>query len=232
MKLKLTALMLTSLICMAGITSCGKVETADDNIELKISETTTSVTTTGDGTTTTTGENEETTTETTETTAAEEETTAAEAAAETTAAPTEAPTEAPTDAPTQAPEEKVEFSFDNLLKDAAPVIEKLGTPVSVETAQSCLSNGKDIKIYKYDDVEINCFMDGADYIYSIDVKGGDLKTDKGIGIGSTKADVEAAYGTGEPAGGDQFFYSANDGMELDVTYEGDIVTSYSLYVPV
>ena len=220
MKMKLTALLLTSLICMAGAVSCGKTESAaDDKIELDIPATTTSenadgTTTTEDTAATTTSADGKTTTAAADATTTSSEAAAAGAdattaaqAAETTAAPTEAPTEAQAQQQEQQqqnndnnnetqnePEKKdIQFSTDLLLQNAADTIAALGGSPTTSVSPSCTNNGCDVKTYTYPDMEVQCYIDGGvEYIYSITIKGGDFATAKGIKVGSSRADVEAA----------------------------------------
>jgi hypothetical protein len=78
--------------------------------------------------------------------------------------------------------------------DAAPIIEKLGDPIEKLEAPSCAFQGMD-KIYNYGSFELDTYPnDGADYVSSVDFKDDTVSTPEGICIGSTLADVEAAYG--------------------------------------
>ena len=253
MKMKLTALLLTSLICMAGAVSCGKTESAaDDKIELDIPATTTSenadgTTTTEDTAATTTSADGKTTTAAADATTTSSEAAAAGAdattaaqAAETTAAPTEAPTEAQAQQQNNdnnnetqnEPEKKdIQFSTDLLLQNAADTIAALGGSPTTSVSPSCTNNGCDVKTYTYPDMEVQCYIDGGvEYIYSITIKGGDFATAKGIKVGSSRADVEAAYGTGEEMSG-MIIYKDGD-KEMDITYSGDTVSAIDFFTPV
>ena len=259
MKMRCTALLLTALICMAGAASCGKVQTADDSsASLKISATTTAtgdVTTSTETGTTTTGNDgsTNTTTGTDTTTASSAETTAAAAQGE---AATAAPTAAPADnggnnetpaaqeqpqqnnetpanngnANTQPVAQEVKFSTDDLLSNASGKIAELGSPDRSEEANGCLSKGDGQKNYYYPDLEIQCYTEnGAEYIYDILIKGGNYATSKGIKVGSSRADVEAAYGAGE-ASGNMLIYSNGD-KQLIFTMNGDTVSEIEFYLP-
>ena len=260
MKLRLTALLLTSIICMAGAVSCGTAGTADlSTAELSVNSTTAAatanaeettttdaVTTTDSGETTTTAEGETTTAagEAAETTAAN-----AAAATEAPAAATEAPTEAPAqqqeqpqqnnDAPadngsnnTQPDAQEVKFSTDDLLKNAADIISALGGSPITSTSPSCTSNGCDVKTYDYaGELKIQCYIDGGvEYFFDYDILGGNYATSKGIKVGSSRADVEAAYGTGEESG-NMLIYTDGD-KQLIFTMNGDTVSEIDFYVPV
>ncbi len=134
--------------------------------------------------------------------------------------------------PTEAPQpEEVKFNIDQLLTDASEIVSKLGTPVYEGGGAACLSNGHDGKIYQYDGLEIQCYVDGdAEYIFQINITGGNYQTDKGIKVGSTRADVEAAYGTGTESGNMIIYSSGNN--EMDIQYNGDTVASIFFYTPV
>ncbi len=260
MKMRCTALLLTALICMAGATSCGKVQTADESsAHLKIAVTTTAAgdvtTSTGTGTTTTGNDGStDTTTGTDTTTAAAAETTAASAQGEAAPAATAAPAdnggnnetpaaqeqpqqnnETPVDngnANTQPVAQEVKFSTDDLLKNAADIIAALGGSPVTSTAAACTSNGCDVKTYDYaGELKIQCYIDGGvEYFFDYDILGGNYSTSKGIKVGSSRADVEAAYGAGEESG-NMLIY--NDGAkQLIFTLNGDTVSEIDFYVPV
>lgn len=256
MKMKCTALLLTAIMCMAGAVSCGTVENAgESSAELKISTTTASTedvttsaetgTATDEGATTEAAETTETTAET-----AAETTAAAEAAA---AAPTEAPAdnsaaanneapaqqqeqpqqnnETPADNGSEPDKKNVQFSTDDLLKNGAETVAALGNPDSTSISPSCTNNGCDIKEYQYPDLEMQCYIDGGvEYICYVKIKGGDYSTTKGIKVGSSRADVEAAYGAGEEMSGMVVYADGN--KEMDITYNGDTVASIEFYTPV
>lgn len=252
MKLRLTALLLTSIICMAGAVSCGTAGTADlSTAELSVNSTTAATTANAEETTTTDAVTTTDSGETT-TTAEGETTTAAGEAAETTAAnaaATEAPTEAPAqqqeqpqqnnDAPadngnnnTQPNAQEVKFSTDDLLKNAADIISALGGSPITSTSPSCTSNGCDVKTYDYaGELKIQCYIDGGvEYLFDYDILGGNYATSKGIKVGSSRADVEAAYGTGEESG-NMLIYTDGD-KQLIFTMNGDTVSEIDFYVPV
>lgn len=260
MKMRCTALLLTALICMAGAASCGKVQTADESsAHLKIAVTTTAAgdvtTSTGTGTTTTGNDGStDTTTGTDTTTAAAAETTAASAQGEAAPAATAAPAdnggnnetpaaqeqpqqnnETPVDngnANTQPAAQEVKFSTDDLLKNAADIIAALGGSPVTSTASACTSNGCDVKTYDYaGELKIQCYIDGGvEYFFDYDILGGSYSTSKGIKVGSSRADVEAAYGTGEESG-NMLIYT-DGAKQLIFTLNGDTVSEIDFYVPV
>lgn len=163
--------------------------------------------------------------------------------AEETTTVTEAPTEAQTQAPRTEPQnkqpdeqvqqesQKVIFSFDTLLKNASGIVSSLGTPLNVSTAPSCYTNGADSKIYEYDGLTIECYvLDGAENICCVTITSNKFSTDKAITIGSSQADVEAAYGAGEASGDYTVYYSGD--KELDVKYSNGTVTELLFYTAV
>lgn len=226
-------------------------ESASDSAVTETSTTTTEVsgtesTTTTVQTSTVKADTDIETAETTTTVAAEtskaEETTQSEQEEQPTEnnTPTEEPpaeTQAPeTPTPTEAPEqpsqsETVKFKMEDLLSDASGIIAGLGTPSYTGGGAACLTNGHDDKIYQYDGLEIQCYIDGdTEYIFQINITGGDYQTDKGIKIGSTRAEVESAYGTGTESGNIIVYSSGNN--EMDIQYNGDTVASIFFYTPV
>lgn len=205
-------------------------------------ETTTENTTSKEEKTSETSTSAETTEETETTTEVSSETATAEESSE---APTEAPaeeitdppadepqTEPPTDAPIDPPApQTVQFSMDNLNNNVSGIVSALGDALDVQYAQGCLSNGADQKIYVYDGLTLNCYvMDGAEYIYQIEIKNSNYSTSSGITVGSSRADAESAYGAGEESGNYVIYY--NGDSELDIEYNGDTVTSIIFYIPV
>lgn len=252
MKMKCTSLLLTAIMCMAGAVSCGTVDNVGEtSAELKIGTTTASTeltTTAAETGTTTTGESAETETTASSEASTEAETTAASAAPADTAAANNTPA-ANTEAPAQQqeqpqnndnaqnntpaePEKKViQFSIDDLLKNASETVAALGNPDSTSISAACTNNGCDIKEYKYPDLEMQCYIDGGtEYICYIKIKGGDYTTSKGIKVGRSRADVEAVYGAGQEASG-MVIYAEGE-KEMDITYNGDTVATIEFYIPV
>lgn len=129
--------------------------------------------------------------------------------------------------------EEVKFNIDFLLSDAKDIISNLGTPVYEGGGAACLTNGHDDKIYQYDGLEIQCYVDGdKEYIFQINITGGDYQTDKGIKVGSSRTDVESAYGTGTESGNMIIYSSGNNEMDIQYNDSGDTVISIFFYTPV
>lgn len=234
MKLKLTALSLASLLCMAAAVSCGDEVSPSESVSINIEATTSDTTTTAESSdtetttsdaksTSTTKAGETTTKKADETAAADDETTTAADSDETTTTAAQQQTEAPTDAP--APEqpqanEEIVLSANDLFTDTNAMLAKLGDYESTSVAAACTQSGSDITTYVYKDIEIQSYNDGSgDRICGIKIKGGNYKTAEGIKIGSSKAEAEAAYGTDNTG----YAMISND-MDLYITYSGDSVS--------
>ena len=133
-----------------------------------------------------TGSTAATKTEATETTAAE-----SSQAAETTAEASESATEA----------EITGFTFitgDTVIAmnaDAAPILEELGEWENYVETTSCAFKGLD-KTYSYPGFDLYTYpLDGKDNVNSVYFVDDTVSTPEGIHIGSTKEEMEAAYGT-------------------------------------
>lgn len=143
--------------------------------------------------------------------------------------PTEAPTEAPV-AVGSFDSSDLSFNGGALLGDASGLIGAMGAASSVDEAAGCLSNGADQKIYHFGGVDVSCYVqDGAEYIYDITITGG-YTTSKGIGIGSSKADVIAAYGEGADSG--QYILYGSGDYGLYIYFSGDTVSMIDYYAAV
>lgn len=237
-KKAISLLIMTSLLTSA-VVSCGPDDEVNNSTpdlptlstEANATEETTTEAATEAYTEETTTEATEETTETSETEETTTETVTEATTEETTTQATEEATEPPTEAPTEAVKQEVKFSFDTLLSSAGSVTSSLGEPMNVATAPSCYTNGGESKIYTYDGLIVECYvLDGAETICCVTITNANYSTDKGIKIGSSKAEVEAAYGAGEEIGYYTIYPSGN--KELDVKYEGDVVTELMFYTAV
>lgn len=77
--------------------------------------------------------------------------------------------------------------------DINEIIEQLGEPDDYMQARSCLHDGDD-KIYTFGGIIIYTYPEGKkDIVYIVEYTGKE-KTPSGIGLGSTMADLEEAYG--------------------------------------
>ncbi len=136
---------------------------------------------------------------------------------ETVPAPTEAPTQPPTEAPTLPPENLML----KLGEDCSQYITNIPY-LSMAKGISCMGEGYD-RTYDYGDYIVYTFADYAgtgDYVQEIDLITSAYSTYAGICVGSTRADVEAAYGTT-----DNGRYASLEGGFLMFMYdENDVVT--------
>lgn len=125
----------------------------------------------------------------------------------------------------------VTFDYSALNSDPANFTNVLGTPNDVMTSPGCLANGADSKIYSYDGLTITSFvLNGGEYIYDITITGSGYSTSAGISVGSSRSDVENAYGAGQEIGGYVIYENGN--YELDFVYSGDTVQSITFYMAV
>lgn len=105
-------------------------------------------------------------------------------------------------------------------EEASAVLEVLGEPFTFLEAPSCAFQGTD-RIYGYGSYEITTYeKDGKEYIYDIYFLDDSVTTDEGVYLGGTRADMEAAYGTGYIEESDSFTY-IKDGMTLQFLIEND-----------
>lgn len=254
MKNKFAILAFIAVISAFSAVSCGNDAPDESSVTLDLpvlttestedTEATTEVRTTAETTVKTTVISE-TTADTTEvTTKTATETVTESVTAEVTEAPAEKITEPPvvdeppvteppaTEPPaTEPPVEQVKFGIDNLKNSAVDIVASLGDALDVQNATGCLSNGADQRIYIYDGLSLSCYMDGdTPYIYQIMITNGNYSTIAGITVGSSRSDVENAYGTGEESGNYVIYYDGD--KELDIEYNGDTVISIVFYTAV
>ena len=103
--------------------------------------------------------------------------------------------------------------------DFAPLLASLGDPDSYFEAASCAFDGLD-KTYTYAGLEIITYPDGdVDRVSSVRILDGSVSTPEGVTVGSTLADVTAAYGEDYQEMGLQVAYEDGDAT-LSVLFEG------------
>lgn len=108
--------------------------------------------------------------------------------------------------------------------DMAAVLDGLGEPNDYFEAASCAFEGLD-KTYTYGSFVIETYpQDGKDLVSTIILKDDAVSTPENIFIGSSLADVTAAYGTDYAEQGSMLVYQ-KDGMKLCILVENDTVTS-------
>ena len=115
--------------------------------------------------------------------------------------------------------------------EAAPILEALGDPVSFTEEASCAFTGLD-KTYNYGGFFLQTYPIGdKDYVYSWWFKDDLASNDEGICIGSTKAEVDTAYGAENFNGTNAYTMKKGSGM-LTIMLEDDVVTSIQYAITV
>lgn len=113
-------------------------------------------------------------------------------------------------------------------QDMAEVLSALGEPQSYFEAASCAFEGLD-KTYTYSGFQLVTRPEGdKDYVNSILLTDDSVTTPEGLYIGSSKADVTAAYGQGEETGSAIMY--TKDGVTLSFILDSDAVISIE-YLP-
>ena len=141
-------------------------------------------------------------------------------------APVENPT--PSQEVTYTPEQNFSFQYKGAtisLHDAAePIIAKLGEPVKYTESASCAFEGLD-KSYYYGSFYLETYPQGdKDFVSGWWFADDSVTTPEGIYIGSSKADVEKAYGTDGYNGTNAYTVNKDAGM-LTIILENDVVSS-------
>ena len=241
---KYLGFVIASLLAAGMVTGCGESITEGNSDIIEVTGTSvtsvTADTTNADARTTTEDEaaGTETTTEAAEQKKAAETTAAAESSADEPAA-TEAPESseaAATEAPaqqqeqpqtTEPPAEEKPYLLDELkLGESCADYVAAHPDCRQETAPSCIGKGED-HVYTYADFTLYSYVeDGKDSLREIAVTGGDFETRKGIRIGSTTAEVTAAYGEPEEPG--FYSYQTEDGR-LQIFFDGDKVSKLDFF---
>jgi len=107
---------------------------------------------------------------------------------------------------------------------AANIIAALGEPQSYSEQASCAFTGLD-KTYNYGSFVLYTYpLDDVDYVYSLFLQDDGVATPEGITIGSSKADVEAAYGADSFNGTNAYILTKGQ-SKLTVMVENDVVTT-------
>ncbi|MBQ7943502.1 MAG: hypothetical protein IJ326_05500 [Lachnospiraceae bacterium] len=111
--------------------------------------------------------------------------------------------------------------------DMSTLEESLGEPDSYETAKSCMGAGED-KVYEYGGITVYTYpIDGVDVVSAIEFVGEETMA-SGIGVGSTRDEVVAAFGSDCEEDEYGMTYELGDktlGIELD----GDSVSFIEIY---
>ena len=107
---------------------------------------------------------------------------------------------------------------------AADVVAALGEPKTYSESTSCAFEGLD-KSYGYGSFYLETYPIGdKDYVYGWYFVDEMVENDEGICIGSSKADVEAAYGAESYNGTNAFEVTKGSG-KLTIILENDVVSS-------
>ena len=108
---------------------------------------------------------------------------------------------------------------------AADIVAGLGEADSYSESASCAFEGLD-KVYTYGSLNLQTYpIDGKDYIYGWwfeDDVDEDAKTPEGIRIGSTQAEVEAAYGADAFDGKNTFEVTKGSGTLTIILKDGAV----------
>lgn len=111
--------------------------------------------------------------------------------------------------------------------DMSTLEASLGEPDSYETAKSCMGAGED-KVYEYGGITVYTYpIDGVDVVSAIEFTGEETMA-SGIGVGSTRDEVVAAFGSDCEEDEYGMTYELGDktlGIELD----GDSVSFIEIY---
>lgn len=112
-------------------------------------------------------------------------------------------------------------------QNMSEVIAALGDADSYFEAASCAFEGLD-KTYMYGHVEVDTYPQGEeDFISSIYFLDDLAVTNEGVRVGSSKEEMEAAYGTDYSVVGTECIY-AKGNSELRIIVEGDRVSSVQI----
>ena len=134
-------------------------------------------------------------------------------------------------------EETSSFSFTykgaeiKLAAPAAPILQKLGEPMKYTESASCAFEGLD-KSYYYGSFYLETYPQGdEDFVLGWWFADDTVTTPEGIYIGSSKVDVDAAYGAENFNGTNAYDIKDGNG-KLTIILDKDVVTSiqYNLIV--
>jgi len=97
--------------------------------------------------------------------------------------------------------------------DVTPLLQLFGSEYEEITAPSCAFAGED-KQFVYDYAKVYTYpMEAVDMINEIYIYGGEYKTSRGIGMGSTLEEVKATYGDGGFEQGSSYVYVVSGSIE-------------------
>ena len=234
MRYRMAAIAAAALLCTISAVSCGKSSDDSSSVTVKVGNTTEASTETASSTEKTTEKTSTTAEKTTEATTGED-TTEAVTEEKTTEAETsevkatEAVTTQPqaTEAPTAPKPSSSSFAADRYLGNViSDIKDVLGEPAMSYTAEACLPIGDDGNAYIYDfsGVKAECYLQNEEhYIDRVTIESSKYSTPEGITVGSSKSDVEAAYGSASVQGNGDLEYNKGT-YYLYFTMNGDSVS--------
>ncbi|MBR5452212.1 MAG: hypothetical protein IKV36_04360 [Clostridia bacterium] len=99
------------------------------------------------------------------------------------------------------------------------IINKVGTPDDVMSAQSCFFDGEDT-IYVYEDFSLYTYRDGdKNYLYVIELSTDKNATEFGGKVGMDIADIEELYGYNSTGTATSKVYKLGENSKLRFTYD-------------
>ncbi len=106
--------------------------------------------------------------------------------------------------------------------EATDIIADLGTPKSYTEETSCAFEGLD-KTYFYGSFYLSTYpMGDKDFVYSVWFADDSVSTAEGIRIGSTKAQVESAYGAAAFNGSNAFVMTKGESTLTVILKDGEV----------
>lgn len=117
---------------------------------------------------------------------------------------------------------KVKVTMHN---EASKLLKKAGKPIEKTESKSCSYDGMD-RSYEYDDFIVNTYSNskkGKEYICRIYFKTSNVKTDKGIKIGSKKADVIKKYGKTKNNYGVYSYTKGDTKLQFEIDKKGIVI---------
>lgn len=112
--------------------------------------------------------------------------------------------------------------------DINTILPALGEPDSFSSARSCMDDGEE-KTYTFGGYTIITYPDGDKDIIDLMEFYDDAVTDANIGVGSTREEVEKAYGTVYEVMGDNIIYEISIEKAITIQYEKDKVVWLDMY---
>ena len=106
--------------------------------------------------------------------------------------------------------------------EATDIVAALGEPKSYTEETSCAFEGLD-KTYFYGSFYLSTYpMGDKDFVYSVWFADDSVSTAEGIRIGSTKAQVESAYGTAAFNGSNAFVMTKGESTLTVILKDGEV----------